>query len=188
MTSSILILILAVLVILCLAWVIRTILGDSKIRETQTQIQATQISQAIIDFQSAQTHQLGELLDRHSSDLKSVLSAQSKYISQFLNGPTIQADNPVLQPGAPDLDVADPANWSLEDQMEHLPRQMKQEIQREQMEQEAIDLLTRPPHNIRYDPRVPVVIPGLSSEEQAAMNQNGPRTSGSWTMYDGPED
>ena len=177
MGSMILIAILAGLTILSLALVIWMILGNSS-RQTD------QISTALTEFQSAQNSQLAATLDRHSNDLQQVLSAQSGYISQFLNGPTIQADSPTHQP-PPSEDpylLADPMNWSEEDQMAAFPRSMQDEINRERMEQTDTDRLTEPSHPIRYDPRVPIVNPGLSSEEAMAQ------ANGSWTMYDGPGD
>jgi len=182
MASMILISVLAGLTILCLVLVIRMILGQSKDQTSAAASKATQISTALTEFQSAQTRQLGEVLGRHSADLQQVLSAQSQYIGQFLNGPTIQADSPThQQPEPPDLDLADPLNWSLEDQMEHLPRPIRDEILRERAEQTDLERLTRPSHPIHHNPNVPLVDPGLSSAEAMAQ------ANGSWTMYDGPE-
>jgi hypothetical protein len=183
MLPLILISILAISVILCLVLLIRMILGDSRSRDQMTMTRSDSLTTSIVQFQQSQTRQIGELLDRHSKDLRQVLNAQSDYISRFLNGPTIQ---PTTDQGevieGPNLDLADPANWPEADQIRFLPRQIQDEIYREQEEQTEVDRLSRPSHNIRTDPRIPLIVPGRSSQEQPK-----PEGNGSWTMYDGPE-
>lgn len=184
MASMILISVLAISMILCLTMLIRWILGDRRSSEQQSTTTTETITTAIVQAQAAHTQQIGELLARHSSDLAQVLHAQSDYINRFLNGPTMQAsppnDNPI-QPGE-GFEWADPGTWDDQQQLEALPKQIRDEILRERSEQTEQQRLSAPSHNIHYDPRVPVIVPGLSSEEQPPNNDNG-----SWTMFDGPE-
>lgn len=182
MVTTIPILILAILTILCLALVIRWILGDRRSSETRLTTTTEAITKSVIDFQASQTSQISALLERHSSDLSRVLSAQSGYISQFLNGPVQQAPDSQqqpLQPGSDQYEMADPANWSEADQLSGLPKQIQDEIFREQAEMSELDRLNQRSHNIHTDPRIPSIVPGLLLEEQQMPSENG-----SWTMSD----
>ena len=176
MASLILISVLAILCLVMMVLVIHWILGQAK-DQTST---ATAMSEALTAFQSSQASQLNGVLDRHSSDLQRVLSAQSQYINQFLNGTPIDPTqpHPVPQPEPPDLSQSDPANWSLAEQMEHLPRQMQDEINREQAEQEWLDRLSAPSHPIRTYPGTPLIDPSLSSTGERVQ------ANGSWSMSD----
>ena len=94
MASLILISVLAILCLVMMVLVIHWILGQAK-DQTST---ATAMSEALTAFQSSQASQLNGVLDRHSSDLQRVLSAQSQYINQFLNGTPIDPTQPHLVP------------------------------------------------------------------------------------------
>ena len=179
MTPLILLSILGLAAILCLVLVIRMILGQTSTSTASTQQAMTQFSKAVTDFQEAQTTQLGQVLDRHSSDIRSILERQSDYINRFLNGPIQAPDQPSIQPDQPDAPDPDPGNWTLAQQLANMPKSMREQIEREQAEQTAMDRLLAPSHPIHYDPRVPLIDPSLSSEESVAWVQ---QMNGSETM------
>jgi hypothetical protein len=171
MASMILIAILGALAILCLVLVIWLILGMTRQTSTTTASQVDAFTQSLTTFQAAQTDQLGQVLDRHSADLRSLLQSQTDYINRFLNGPIQQADSPLAnQPEQTDLPDPDPANWSLEEQLAAMPASMRATIEREQMENLVNDRLSAPSHPIRYHEGVPLVDPSLSSAEARATN------------------
>lgn len=182
MAPLILIAILAALIVLSLILVIRWILSQTSTSTINQQTMMEQFSKGISEFQAAQTHQLGAVLDRHSSDIRQILHSQSEYISRFLTGPTIQEGvNPLNPQQTADLmEQSDPANWSLAEQMEHMPKSMREEIEREQMEEAERNLLTRPSHPIRYDPRIPIIQPGHSSDEGRGAWVPPTNGSGDW--------
>jgi hypothetical protein len=169
MAPLILISILALILILCMVLIVRMILGQTSTSTASSQAMMEQFSKALTDNQASQTAQLGQLLDRHSQETAQVLNAQSDYINRFLNGNPANTENPVTPPDVDNqLEMSDPANWSLAQQLDAMPKAMREQIEREQLEQTELERLSAPSHPIHYDPRVPVIQPGLSSAETAS--------------------